>query len=182
MSGRELVQAVAFAVGFTFATSGFAKLRDPRAFARGVARYGLLPYSVSGVLAAVVIALELTVAAALVSGLGLLWASIAALALLAGFAVAVAVNLGRGVELPCMCFGSTTEERISGWSLIRIALLAFGVLFVLAEHRMTWFGGHGQRGRDVFLSLTVGLAIVAISRWFLATPALRGFIAEARRR
>jgi hypothetical protein len=75
-----------------------------------------------------------------------------------------------------MCFGARSEDRISHWSLVRIALLACGVLVVLGHPPVSatsWYGSNGETGSQTFLALTLGVGIVSVARWVLAIPALR---------
>jgi uncharacterized membrane protein YphA (DoxX/SURF4 family) len=182
---RSLVNAVALSVGLTFAASGVAKLRDTAAFAEGVGRYGILPARVARHAAFVIIGLELAIAAGFASGVFVRWTSLVALALLAAFALAVTINLRRGRELPCMCFGSRSQDPISAWSLIRMGLLACGVVVVLLRESATGsslYGGRGETPEQVFVAFTLALGIIAIVRWVLVAPAVvRLFRSEGRR-
>jgi Methylamine utilisation protein MauE len=172
---RNLLEAVSFAVAITFSASALAKLRDPAGFVLGVNRYGVLPARMAGPTAALVIALELLVAAAFATGFLLRWAAVAALVLLSGFAVGVAVNLRRGRDFPCLCFGTRSEDRISKWSLARIGLLGCGALVVVARPPVSatsLYGSHGETAQEIFLALTLAVGIVALARWLLVAPAL----------
>jgi hypothetical protein len=179
VTAHTLASAVALAVALTFATSAVAKLRDPAGFAHGVARYGILPSRILGLVAAVIIAAELLVALAFATGLGLTWAGLGATVLLLSFAFGIAVNLRRGTRLPCMCFGSRSEDLVSGWSLIRIGLLSAGVVLVLVAEAMPRFAPYRAQGamtEQIFLALTLAGGAIALSRWLLAAPALRALI------
>jgi uncharacterized membrane protein YphA (DoxX/SURF4 family) len=176
MTVRDLLNAVAFALALSFGASGLAKLRDPAGFAQGLKRYRVLPSWMGGPAAALVIVVELLLAAGFATGFFLRWVAVAALVLLAGFGAAVAVNLRRGRDFPCLCFGARSEDRISRWSLARIGLLACGVLLVLALQPVSAsspYGSHGETAEEMFLALTLGLGVVALARWLLAAPALR---------
>jgi Methylamine utilisation protein MauE len=172
---RALTDAVAFSVALTFGASAVAKLRDPAGFAEGVIRYGILPPRIARLTSLVIIGLELVVAVGFASGFFLELASLLALGLLVAFASGVALNLRRGRELPCMCFGSRSADPISAWSVVRVGLLACGVVLVLLRqpaNSSSLYGGRGETPEQMFLALTLALGIVAVIRWLLAAPAL----------
>jgi len=69
----------------------------------------------------VVPVVEIAVGAALVAGVP--YAGWAALVLLGGLSVFLAVALLRGVEAPCACFGSMSARPVSWWSVARNLVL-----------------------------------------------------------
>jgi hypothetical protein len=118
----DMVYALQLTLGVVFLAAAAPKLRHPHAFAGTVAGYGIAPGRLVPALARALIALEAFLAFAFVTG----WlmdvaVPLAALAL-AGFVVAVGLNLRRGREVPCGCFGDP-DEQISVRSLIRLGLL-----------------------------------------------------------
>jgi hypothetical protein len=170
---RTVTYAVTLSVALTFAASAVAKLRDPAGFMEGVRRYGIAPSRLAGPGSLVIIALELLIAGAFATDFLVRWMGLVALALLAAFAIAVIVNLRRGRELPCMCFGSRSEDPISAWSLLRIALLTCGVVLVLLRESLSGsslYRGAGETPEQIFVALTLALAIIAVVRWVLVAP------------
>lgn len=89
-----------------------------------VGNYRLLPRRVVPLATRLVVALEaLTVVLLVVVPLRP-WGAASALALLALFAGAMAVNIGRGrVEIDCGCFRATHRQRLSWWLVGRNAVL-----------------------------------------------------------
>jgi hypothetical protein len=128
--GAQVAHALQLVLGLVFAVSALAKLRDPRAFARTVRGYALLPSPLVGAAAAVVIGAEAALAVALVTG----WLTAVAVpvagALIVVFLAAVAVNLRRGNRVTCGCFGA--DEAISGATVVRLAALLTLVVVLLA--------------------------------------------------
>lgn len=71
-------------------------------------------------LARVLPGVEIGLGALLVAGIGRPWTAVAALVLLAGFTVAVAVRLARRDPVPCACFGSAgSAVPVSGRTIAR---------------------------------------------------------------
>ena len=71
--------------------------------------------------ARVVPIIEIAIGAALVAGVP--YAGWAALALLGGLSVFLAVALVRGVKAPCACFGSLSTRPVTWWSVARNVVL-----------------------------------------------------------
>lgn len=116
-SGLALAALLAWAAG--------AKALRP---SRTAADFRALGLPNPQLLAVAVPALELVVAALLV---GVPWlGGVAALALLAAFSVILGERLREGATAPCGCFGSNSDQPISGVELLRNALL--GLLAVAA--------------------------------------------------
>lgn len=117
-----LAEGIRFAVGAVFALSTFMKLLNPRVFLEGVARYQILPATLARPAAVGVISGEGLVALSLLTGAVVWLGGLIAALLLLSFALAVTVNLRRGHEVPCYCFGARSEDPISARSLTRIAI------------------------------------------------------------
>lgn len=122
-----------FALGLVFLLSASGKLLRPAAFARGVTEYRILPESLGFGFGLLLIPVELLLAVSHLTGWQLALAAPAGLAALASFAVAVAVNLGRGRVLPCYCFGGRGGETISARTMARLLLLLAAELLVLTD-------------------------------------------------
>ena len=110
-----------------FATAAFAKLRDRRRFDGIVLDYRLLRPRIALRLAAPLPWLELLLAIGLLAGISL--AGFAAALLLSLYGAAMAINLARGRRLiDCGCGGE--PQRLSGWLVLRNAVLAAAALLV----------------------------------------------------
>lgn len=120
---QELAVIAAFALGATLLASGVEKLRDRTGFVLAVMEYRILPTRLSIVYGRALPFAEVLVGLALIAGFVPLAAGAAALALLASFLVGVTVNMARGRELDCHCFGSRSNEPLGWLTVIRILVL-----------------------------------------------------------
>jgi Methylamine utilisation protein MauE len=124
---------VELAVGAVFLLAFASKLPHPWRFALGAADYEVLPRPLALAFGVLLIPMEGFVAASHLSGWRLGWGALLGLALLAAFAVAVAVNLRRGRGLPCHCLDGRGDETLSARSLARLVLLLAGELFLVCD-------------------------------------------------
>ena len=126
-----------------FAMAAWAKLRALDEFVGVVHNYRILPEFLVRPVAYALPPLEAAIALALLLEPTRRMGAAAAGALLALFALAMAVNLARGrVEIDCGCFAATLRQRIS-WSLVGrnvalIALAALAMPTVTAVRALTW--------------------------------------------
>lgn len=117
--------AASAALALVFAQAALHKLRDLRAFVTALDGYALLPATLAPMAAAQAIVAELLLASTLVVPPLRPAAALGALALLALYSAAIAVNLARGRrEIDCGCTGPALRQPLSGWLLARNAALA----------------------------------------------------------
>lgn len=152
----------------TFALAAFAKLGDQDGSRKAVAAFGVPGRLVSPV-AGILPFAELAVAVALVPGLSGWYGALAALALLAAFSAAIAVNLARGRRPECRCFGQIGSGPIGASTLLRNGLLGALAIFVAVR-------GPTQPALDPG-SLLAGLSPVELVTLSIATLALLGTVA-----
>lgn len=114
--------------------AGISKLWDRRAFVEAVQSFQVLPPNLSRLLALRLPWLEIAVAAALALGLWTRPAAATAVVLLIAFSSVIMVNLARGNAVECNCFGPLYRGRISGWSLLRNAVLLAGAIWILRAY------------------------------------------------
>ena len=116
--------ATSAALALVFAQSAWHKLRDLSAFAGAVAAYELLPASLVPLAATQLLVAELLLPGALLLPPARATGSLGALALLALYSAAIAVNLARGHrDIDCGCTGPALRQPLSGWLLARNAAL-----------------------------------------------------------
>ncbi|HEU5317746.1 MAG TPA: MauE/DoxX family redox-associated membrane protein [Chloroflexota bacterium] len=113
----------------TFAASALSKLHDTEGFRSSVAEYGILGRRLARSYADSLPWIELAVGVGMLVAATARVASVAATALLLSFAVAATVNLARGRDVPCACFGQEGDERIGARTILRQAAL-FGLAAV----------------------------------------------------
>ena len=142
-----------------FAAAALHKLRDLSAFRDTVARYELLPSRLARPAAALVVAAELTVAATITL---VPWTSLVAAAMLALYALAIAINLARGrSDLDCGCMGPAAHTPISNRLVVRntvLVALALALSTPVAPRALVWVD-----------ALTVLAATAALAGCWLAT-------------
>jgi hypothetical protein len=155
------------ALGFVFLLGATSKLRQPSAFARTVGRYRLLPSGLARPAALGLIALESFLAVSLLTGWGLELALPVAVASLLMFSAAVAVNLRRGRQIPCGCFGDSSE-LLSVRTLVRLSmLLAAAVVLLVLDLAGTPALAVGQVVAGGWAGLVEALVSAALAAFLL---------------
>ena len=117
-----------------FASAALHKLGDPAHFTEVLRAYRVLPEGAVRFAPLVPLA-ELTVAAGLLPTATRFGAGLGGAGLLAGYAAAIAVNLGRGRrDLACGCGGPDDARPIAPWMVVRNLVLAL----LLAVTLLPW--------------------------------------------
>lgn len=125
--------AVRFAVAAVFVFAGLAKLRRTPELEHAIGRYELVPAGLARPLAVALPPAELAGGLMLASGAATRPVATLLAVALAIFSAAVAINLLRGREIECGCFGGAVPRRIS-WPLVaRNLALACALLVVAAD-------------------------------------------------
>lgn len=130
-TASTLAFALQLSLGGVFAVAAVSKLRNRSAFVDAVIAYDVVSPGTGQFVAPLIIATELFLAISFLTGWLVAAALPVSLAVLGAFFVAVALNLRRGREIPCACFGSQ-GERISWRSLARLAELFIAASALLA--------------------------------------------------
>ena len=129
---RAVIFIIRLLVGATLLWAGSVKIPEPGLFAQTVRAYEVLPLSLVNPFSIVVPWMEVTAGFCLVIGFWTRSSALAALVLFLSFGVAMGVNIYRGVDLSCGCFGfdgaggSLYESMIRDIILIGLSL---GLLF-----------------------------------------------------
>jgi hypothetical protein len=130
------------------------KLRDLAHFRATLAEYRLLPESLVGGGAVVVVGVEIAIAVALVTARAA--GALAAASLLAVYAAAIGVNLARGRRhIDCGCAGPAERRTLSGWLVARNAALvavALAGLVPVGARPMIWVDGLTVAGTTLLLA------------------------------
>ncbi|MDA0748372.1 MAG: DoxX family membrane protein [bacterium] len=122
--------------------AGFAKVGETALFALTVRAYDVLPHALIHIFAIVVPWMEIVAGLGLVAGFWTRGNALAALVLLTAFGVAIGINLARGAELSCGCFGADGTAASLTEALVRDAVMITAAL-VLVLVRRTSFGLEG---------------------------------------
>jgi uncharacterized membrane protein YphA (DoxX/SURF4 family) len=126
-------------VGGVFLVAGALKLPDPAAAVRAVRAYRLLPESLVAPVAFGLPMVEIAVGLALLAGVFVRTAAIAAAALLAVFVAAVGSAWARGLQIDCGCFGGGGQVAAGQTAYPAEILRDVGLLVVaLAVARWPW--------------------------------------------
>jgi putative oxidoreductase len=125
-------------LGLIFVTASWHKLMEPGSFALDIATYQILPLALVNPMAIILPWVEI------VSGLMLIvgFRTRAAASLIAGmmlmFTVAIAIAVGKGLDMSCGCFASqgAAEDPISWGTIARdTGWLLLGVYVLFVDHK-----------------------------------------------
>lgn len=181
--------ALQLLLGAVFFVAAIGKLRNPARFEDAIRGYALVPSMLSGPVTGGLLVSEVFVGISLSSGWALTVGVPAAGALLLIFSVAVGINLSRGRNVPCGCFGSEAEH-ISRRTLARLGMLMLAVV-VLAAIRLLAnpapisvgvLIADGTRALER-LMFTAALAafLALLATWALHIPEMRVLLARQLR-
>lgn len=135
-----------FFLAFVFIVAGASKLTETDEFERAIVNYRLLPRRFSRPVAVWLPRAELGAGVLLVLGVALVPAAYAVAVLLLAFTAAVSINLLRGKEMSCNCFGASTPEKMTWLTVGRnLALsgMALGVILTPPITLSVWPGPGG---------------------------------------
>jgi uncharacterized membrane protein YphA (DoxX/SURF4 family) len=177
------VETVAYAARFflalVFLVVGAVKISQPDEFERAVTNYRLLPRRFSRPVALWLPRAELAAGVLLALGVALVPVSCLLALLLLVFSGAVAVNLLRGREIDCGCFGSSTPQKMTWLTVGRnLALMAMALSVALSPpSALSLWPGPGAGG-EATVGPGTALAMLIASTSLVA---LLGLLGEARR-
>ena len=127
-----LIFRLTLAIIFFYA--GIEKIIDPGDFALAIYNYQLLPDGTINLLAIFLPWLEVLIAASLITGICIRGAALISALLFLTFATALTINLVRGLDISCGCFGASSGN-ISWLYLARDISLFCMSIFVLIYDR-----------------------------------------------
>lgn len=128
-------------LGIIFLYAGVEKIIAPREFAVAIYNYRLLPDQAINLLALILPWLEVFLAAGLIAGIYVRGASLISALLFMIFALALTVNLVRGLDISCGCFGATSGN-INWLYLVRdTSLLIMSVFTLFFDRGWKYFSG-----------------------------------------
>lgn len=169
-----LSYALQLCLGGIFLASVVPKLRHPRRFRQVVARYEILPDRLVSWSAGIVIAAESTLVVSFIGGVSIAAGLVTGLVLVSAFTAATVINLQRGRQIDCGCFGGG-EEKISGRTLARLLLLTGALVWLAAlvgsgeatALTPVWWLDHGAEITDTVEALAIGIGLALITAWSL---------------
>jgi uncharacterized membrane protein YphA (DoxX/SURF4 family) len=130
-AGHGLATAARLVLGGVFVVAGALKIPDPAAAVRAVRAYRLLPESLVAPVAFGLPVLEIAVGLALLIGVFVRTAALAAAVLLVLFLVGIGSAWARGLRIDCGCFGNGGEVA-AGETAYPLEVLRDGVLLGVA--------------------------------------------------
>ena len=147
---RTLMLVLRVALGALFVLASIDKIIHPETFVVSVDKYELLPVALVPFVAVTLPWVELLAGIALVAGIGVEGAALLTFVLLAAFLSGMGINLARGRELDCGCFGFLLpNEQVSPFTMLRdSALLGVALAVTLFGNRSWgagWLGKLGSR-------------------------------------
>jgi hypothetical protein len=170
---------IQLAIGIVFLISVAGKLRNPRAFARGVAEYQIIPGSIVIPVTILIIGLEGWLSLAHIAAWKPTIALPIGLTTFAIFALAVGINLIRGRALPCHCFGGSADEAISSRTLVRLFLLASSEAFLIMVYRRTTLIQQSISVTELPLAVFWAVFLLIAGAWLLNLGDLKRLIMPA---
>ena len=127
---------IRFALGTMFLAAGASKLSDLGEFADAIKLYKIIPGVTAGAVAKMVAVTEVFLGTVLLVGLGIPYAAVVGSALLVVFALAMAVNLIRGRQIPCGC--KRESEPIQIKHILRNGVSVAALLFLATLPTHQW--------------------------------------------
>jgi uncharacterized membrane protein YphA (DoxX/SURF4 family) len=128
-------------VGFVFIYAGILKISDPEGFSDAINNYDLLPLSFVNFFAITLPWIEVVAGLFLLFGVSVKENSFIISVLLIVFILAIVISLGRGLDIECGCFGTSSGTKVGMIKLVENIIL-FTFSFVLTKFN------------SVFLSVT----------------------------
>ena len=156
-----------FILSSVFLFSGLAKIGGRAEFESAVTNYRILPTNVSTIVAYALPPVEVLGAVALVLGVGTRIVAIGVTVLLAAFTFALVLNLVRGREMDCGCFGEVSPRQLDWTSVARnVVLVVLSVMVPVAttaDFSLAPFWRSGAAGHvEDPLALLVGVTTVML--------------------
>lgn len=174
----DVIVVLQLAIGLVFLWSTVGKLRDRRAFLRGLADYEILPDRFLNHVGHSVILLEAAVALSHLTGWNLDTMSLAAIVLLSSFMYAVAVALMRKKVVSCLCFSSAGEVA-SKRTVVRLGILLAAEMLLWSHLRYGSATLNETSGRDLVVALVCAAVALVLISWILVLPAILALLRKA---
>ena len=137
---RVLVVVLRLIVGGVLLWAGLAKISEPTLFAQTVRAYEILPIPFIHPFAVFMPWVEVITGLFLIAGVWQHSAALITLLLLLSFLVAIGVNLYRGADLSCGCFGLDGAGGSLSSALVKDVFLILGALILLYPFSFTSWG------------------------------------------
>lgn len=133
LNNKWIEFSIRWILGLTFIAASIHKIAAPAEFAKIIYGYGLFPQLSINLIAIVLPFVELVTGLSLIFNLYSKAATILVCILLAGFTLAISINIARGYEFDCGCFSFSSENPLMSTKLILIRdiILLFLCIYLL---------------------------------------------------
>lgn len=136
LSNQYLLLLFRIILGLLFIYSGIIKIIDISGFSTSIYNYKLLPDLLINFLAIIIPWIELTAGLLLILGVSIKENAFIINTLLVIFMIAIIINLFRGLDINCGCFGTGNETKIGFTKLIEnIILFLMGILLMFFDSK-----------------------------------------------
>ena len=136
LSNQYLLILFRTILGLVFIYSGFVKIIDTSGFSNSIYNYKLMPDLLINYLAIVLPWIELITGLLLILGITIKESALIINSLLIVFITAIVINLFRGLDINCGCFGTGNGTKIGLAKLIENSILLFmGILLMLFDSK-----------------------------------------------
>ncbi len=126
-------------LGGTMLWAGWEKIPAPIFFVQTVHAYDILPEALATPFAVVVPWIELVIGLALILGLWTRESALVSAVLLGSFGVAIGINIYRGAEIDCGCFGAEGGRDSLHMALLKdLLLLGADLALLIFRQGLSW--------------------------------------------
>ena len=136
LSNQYLLLLFRIILGLVFIYSGIIKIINTSGFSDSIYNYKLLPDLLINFLAIILPWIELTTGLLLILGISIKENAFIINTLLVIFMIAIIINLFRGLDINCGCFGTGNGTKIGFTKLIEnIVLFLIGILLMFFDSK-----------------------------------------------
>jgi len=129
LSNKYLLFLFRIILGFVFIYAGILKISDPAGFSEVINNYKLLPLLFVNFFAITLPWIEVVAGLFLLFGISVKENSFIISIMLVVFILAIVISLGRGLNIECGCFGTSSGTKVGIIKLVEnIVLLTFSLL------------------------------------------------------
>jgi uncharacterized membrane protein YphA (DoxX/SURF4 family) len=123
LSNKYLLFLFRVIVGFVFIYAGILKISDPAGFSDAINNYKLLPLSFVNFFAITLPWIEVIAGLFLLFGISVKENSFIISVMLVVFILAIVISLGRGLNIECGCFGTSSGTKVGVIKLVENSIL-----------------------------------------------------------
>ncbi len=129
LNNKYLLFLFRIILGFIFIYAGILKISDPAGFSDAIYNYKLLPLSFVNFFAITLPWIEVVAGLFLLFGISVKENSFIISVMLVVFILAIVISLGRGLNIECGCFGTSSGTKVGIIKLVEnFILLSFSFL------------------------------------------------------